>query len=137
MKKLIKIYLSGPMNGYPNFNYDRFNYVASLLRKQGYIVINPVELQGEPTDSLIDINGNSNVTIDSWIQLLSRDIKVILDEQVDAIVLLDGWEKSNGAKAEIFIVQQILKGAVYKFKELDSGFCLNKLSIDIDIKESL
>lgn len=84
------IYLSGPMTGYPDFNYPAFNEEAARLRKLGYDVINPAELN------------SSDVT---WHQCLRKDIAELV--QCDGIVLMDGWEKSNGAHLEMHVAHRV------------------------------
>jgi hypothetical protein len=136
MKHKKIVYVSGPMSGYPNFNYDRFNQVTAELRKRGYEVINPVELQGEPTTVTYDDDGNSVVDPLDWVELLSRDLRVILDRKVEQIILLDGWEKSKGAKAEVFIVKEILGGDVLKYEDIYSGgYILKEISVDTNVTQ--
>lgn len=129
------IYLSGPMSGYPNFNYDKFNEVTRILRDVGYEVINPVDLQGEPKNTTFDEEGNSIVDPIDWKHLLSRDIKVMLDRKVTMVVLLDGWEKSKGARAEIFICQEILGGKIKKFISEGVDFTLKEIRVDTKVRE--
>ena len=131
------IYVSGPMSGYPNFNYEKFNEVTKILREDGWgLVINPVELQGEPENSTIDESGNSIVDKGDWVNLLSRDIKIILDKKVTIVVLLDGWEKSKGARAEVFICKEILGGAILKYEEVENDkYALHYVEVDTTIKE--
>ena len=38
------VYLSGPMTGLPDFNRPAFHAAAAALRAQGYVVINPAEV---------------------------------------------------------------------------------------------
>jgi len=86
--KIKKVYLSGPMTGVPNKNFGEFNRVAALLRKNGYEVINPVEFGDESK---------------GWQFNIKRDIKLIIDEEPEGIVLLDGWQDSKGVTVELFI----------------------------------
>ncbi|WAH38589.1 DUF4406 domain-containing protein [Alicyclobacillus dauci] len=79
----MKIYLSGPMTGLPNFNRDTFNEVATVLRSVGYEVFNPAEVQLD--------NG-------TWEQYMREDIKGMMD--CDRVLLLPGWQKSAGANVE-------------------------------------
>jgi len=101
------IYLAGPMQGYPQFNFPRFNAVARALRANGHKVFNPAEKD-------IDRHGGVDIAKDnkfgSLVQAkdehkfslrtaLEDDLRFICKE-ADTIVLLPGWEKSNGAMAE-------------------------------------
>lgn len=84
----MKLYLAGPMTGYPDFNYPAFNTSASALRAQGHEVINPAE------------NDNGD-TSKPWSYYMRQDIQHVLS--VEAIALLPGWQKSRGATLETTI----------------------------------
>lgn len=88
MKKEIDIYLSGPMTGLPDFNRPAFYRATKALRKKGYTVVNPPEL-------------DANEPQRSWIGCLRRDIKHLV--KCKAIATLPGWKKSRGANLEIYI----------------------------------
>lgn len=87
----MKVYISGPMTGYPEFNYPAFNAAARQLRMHGYLVVNPAELD---TD-----------TSKEWHHYMRNDIRELVD--CDEIVTLPGWEKSRGATLEVFIGTQL------------------------------
>lgn len=38
------IFLSGPMTGYPNYNYEAFYEAEHHLKEKGYIVLNPAAM---------------------------------------------------------------------------------------------
>ncbi|MDP4455455.1 DUF4406 domain-containing protein, partial [Escherichia coli] len=42
----MKIYIAGPMTGYPDYNRAAFNAKASELMAEGHIVLNPAMLPG-------------------------------------------------------------------------------------------
>lgn len=87
----MKIYLSGPMSGYPNYNTDAFNAAAENLRKIGHDVINPVEIKkAEPTD---------------WEGCMREDIRAMMD--ADAVATLPGWQASRGARIEVTLAKQL------------------------------
>jgi hypothetical protein len=100
-----KIYVAGPMRGYPEFNFPAFRAAAKLLREQGYTVFSPAErdeeVHGEefasnfPTGSLEDATNQGF----SLRRALYDDLAFITRE-ADAIYMLKGWEKSAGAQAE-------------------------------------
>lgn len=48
--KKIRIYLAGPMTGWPEFNYPHFNKCAAYLREAGFEVVNPAENFDGQTD---------------------------------------------------------------------------------------
>lgn len=86
----MKVYLSGPMTGYEDFNYPKFNREAAFLRAAGYTVVNPAEL---------------NPSTKSWHECLRDDIAELV--RCDAIVLMDGWEQSNGAHLEMHVAHRV------------------------------
>lgn len=103
----MNIYIAGPMQGIPKFNYPMFDRVAQKLREKGHHVISPAEMDDEKTrevamasedGAFVDgrINGST------WSDFLSRDVKVVTDH-ADAICLLPGWVKSKGAKLEAYV----------------------------------
>lgn len=86
-----RVYLSGPMNGLPEFNYPAFNDKASELRARGWHVENPAENPAPPCGAW-----NMYMRMALW-QLLS----------CEAIYLLPGWENSRGACVEYSIAQTL------------------------------
>jgi hypothetical protein len=101
------IYLAGPMQGYPEFNFPTFHAVAHVLRQNGHTVFNPAEKDIERHGGVNISAGNAAGSIAeakakhgfSLRQALSEDMDFIC-LHADMIVLLPGWEKSNGAQAE-------------------------------------
>lgn len=85
------IYLSGPMTGFHDFNFPKFNRAAQALRGLGYTVSNPAE-----------INPDASKT---WNECMRADIKALCD--CDTIVLLPGWENSKGARLELDVAHRL------------------------------
>lgn len=79
-----KYYLAGPMTGLPGFNYERFNSTTSTLRGFGFDIANPAEHK-------LPSNASYN-------DYLKAGIKKMMD--CDTVILLPGWENSNGARLE-------------------------------------
>lgn len=77
-----RIYLSGPMTGLPDFNYPAFHRMAKKFRAAGFEVENPAETPEFPT----------------WEGYMRYALTKMLT--CDAILMLDGWEHSRGAKIE-------------------------------------
>lgn len=83
----MRIYVAGPMTGYPGLNFEAFHQAALELRFAGNEVINPAEI-------------NPNLDAD-WTGCMKEDIKQLVD--CDAIHMLPGWEQSKGASIEHYI----------------------------------
>jgi len=104
----MKIYVAGPMTGYPQFNFPLFAKVTKILRDQGQEVISPAE-QDPPEVQAAAIKSTDGHLHDgqiaghTWGDCLARDVKIIADHEVDAICLLPGWEASRGACLEAFV----------------------------------
>ena len=105
----MKIYLAGPMTGIPQFNFPVFDTVAAELRALGHTVVSPPEQDppGVREAALASPDGKLSaeglIAGYSWGDILSQDVKEIADGGFDAIVLLEGWERSRGARLEAFV----------------------------------
>lgn len=86
-----RIYISGPMTGLPECNFPAFHAAANALRARGYAVENPAEI--------------NTATDGDWHIYLRADIKALCD--CDALVLLPGWERSQGAHLELHIAHRL------------------------------
>jgi hypothetical protein len=82
----MRIYLSGPMSGYENHNYEAFHTAAKRIRDSGFDVLCPAE----------NFNGDTSLSYDVYMR---QDL--VLVSICDAIAVLPGWEKSGGALCEI------------------------------------
>lgn len=94
---MITYYLSGPMRGLPDHNFPAFLAVEeALTEKLGkinegrYTIRNPAR----------NFDGDQSLPTETYMQ---ADIQHVLDS--DIIVLLPGWEKSEGAKLEVRVAQ--------------------------------
>lgn len=102
----MKVYLAGPMRGYPEFNFPMFMKAAKGLRAQGMVVFNPAESDNEKHGTDIskgNKTGDESVAAAqhgfSLREALERDM-VWICRNADAIALLPGWQQSKGATAE-------------------------------------
>jgi len=105
---MMRVYISGPMRGFPQFNFPRFDAVAQLLRNSGVVVFNPSENdQCEYPD--IDkwpgfAQGDTNTCPKFDLQKSLRwDFARILES--NGIVMLPGWQHSVGAQAERYVAE--------------------------------
>lgn len=112
------VYLAGPMRGLPEFNFPTFFKAAKHLRSLGWEVINPAE---HDVDMGFDPAGKAGTTAE--LEYAEFDLKgaalwdlnrIIND--ADGIVLLPGWKRSGGAKAE-YAVAKWMKLPVYEYDQ--------------------
>ena len=105
----MKVYTAGPMTGIPQFNYPAFISYAASLRAHGFEVVSPAELDdpddkeaalASPDGSMLHYTGATRKT---WGDFLARDVKLIADDGIEAIVVLPGWERSRGARLETYV----------------------------------
>ncbi len=91
----MRIYLAGPMTGYPRFNMDSFCEAAERLRSFGHEVFNPIER---------DIADGFNPDTDqaeSMAHYMAIDLPEVC--RSEAVVVLPGWQASTGANIEVFV----------------------------------
>lgn len=102
----MKVYVAGPMQGIPHFNFPAFNAIALALRAKGHEVFNPAEKDIERMDGHDPSKGNTTGDLTeaekkgfSLRDALADDTQWIC-KQADALFMLLGWEHSKGARAE-------------------------------------
>ncbi|WP_431274255.1 DUF4406 domain-containing protein [Variovorax ureilyticus] len=79
-----RVYIAGPMSGYAELNFPAFHFEAAALRTAGLDVVNPAEINVDPTTG--------------WSACMRADIAELV--KCDRIHLLPGWSKSRGATLE-------------------------------------
>ena len=89
----MKIYISGPITGKPNFNREAFTQAAEAIRAAGHEPVNPHELNAHLGDD------------QPWEEYLKRDIAALVN--CDAIFMLYGWHESRGARLENKIARKL------------------------------
>lgn len=108
----MKIYLAGPMRGYPEFNFPAFDHAANMLRLHGHEVFSPAE--NDRTTHGADF-GKGNKEGDeekaaqagfSLREALEADTSWIC-RHADTIAMLPGWDKSKGARAELALAEAL------------------------------
>lgn len=104
-----KIYIAGPMSGLADYNYPAFDYAEGVLCDMDLDVVNPARLGRE----LLKNNHHP-----SYADYLRVGITALINCNV--VVLLPGWEKSNGAKLEKLIAEN-LEMQILRFEDMDYG----------------
>jgi hypothetical protein len=122
----MRLYIAGPMTGYPQFNIPAFDEMAALLREQGYDVVSPAELDDPEIRaiSLLSPDGNIDTLTthgQSFGDFLARDVKMLADDGIDSVVVLPGWAKSRGARLETFVANAICGLDICVVKHYKSG----------------
>ena len=97
----MKLYVAGPMTGYPELNFPAFHAAAAALRAAGHKVANPAEINPDPGAE--------------WTACMFRDLEEL--SLCDGIVMLPGWEASPGAQIE----------RLWALRTKKSVFCATKL----------
>ena len=92
--KIHGIFISGPMTGLENYNFDKFNEVAARLIRAGYNVINPVNICKKFKQEEV-------VKHKEVFDAMVAEQQAAERNQCDAILLLDGWELSLGVRLEL------------------------------------
>lgn len=82
---LRRLYIAGPMTGYPAFNYPAFEAAEAALREVGYAVLNPAHIGVHPSWTHADY--------------LRVGLRWLLNS-AQGVAVLPGWEHSPGAQVE-------------------------------------
>jgi nucleoside 2-deoxyribosyltransferase len=93
---MTSLYLAGPMTNMPDHNFPLFDELTDLLRRAGYEVISPAEMDrqkfGPEAEGFVEHNTETGFAS------MTDDIHAVL--VCDMIALLPEWEKSRGARVE-------------------------------------
>ena len=88
------IYIAGPMRGKENNNETAFFNAEKRLNRRGFTVLNPLTIgRSIASDEVIASDADLLKTVMRFERTLIRFC--------DAIYMLEGWQDSQGAKAEL------------------------------------
>lgn len=105
----MKIYLAGPMRGYPEFNAQAFRDGAAQLRSAGHEVFSPLDHDEQQGFDFSGTAGSDEDLVSLGFDLrsaLGADLAWICAE-ADMVMVLPGWEDSRGARAEVAVAQAL------------------------------
>ena len=129
----MKVYLAGPMTGIPSFNIPAFDAMAKRLRTAGYEVVSPAELDDPTIRSIsLDSADGALATLEThgatWGDFLARDVELIADDGIEAVVVLPGWETSRGARLETFVANALCGLPIFTVDQYGGFLGLNPVS---------
>lgn len=107
-RPVYRAYLANRMTGVPQFNYPWFDEAARDLRAQGHDIVSPAELDDPETRKMAMASedgalGSGSANGETWGDFLARDVKLIADSNLEAIIVGPDWWLSRGAKLETFV----------------------------------
>lgn len=121
----MRFYISGPMTGLPGWNHEAFNEVEEAIDQHSFgIVEGDLYLHRKVTNPARNFDGCTDLPRE---QYLALDIQQVCE--ADVIVLLKGWETSDGSNLEVDVAKATGKrfvratrvGALWQFFEIDAG----------------
>lgn len=83
------VYISGPMTGYPEFNYPAFLDAERELMALGHSILNPARHPKQAT----------------WADYMRLDTADVV--RAEGVAVLPGWEASRGARLEVDIAHAL------------------------------
>jgi hypothetical protein len=93
----MKVYIAGPMRDLPKFNFPAFDRAEARLRAAGWEVVNPARMDRE----MDGFDPTQKAMAHSIEFYMRRDLPAVAG--CDAIALLPGWERSDGAQKELAV----------------------------------
>lgn len=87
----MRVYISGPMTGYPDLNRAAFRAAACRLRDLGHVPVDP--------------STAPEITGATWADYMRADIAEMVT--CEAVAVLPGWEASRGAVLEVHIAHAL------------------------------
>lgn len=113
-KKLRRFYISGPMSGREELNKYAFIEAATNFRGKNFEVFSPYDYSQA-------INLGEGVVKNSRRYLLNADMGALC-LWADSIVMLEEWEISRGAKAELYTAMAMDLPVIFYSDVLASNF---------------
>lgn len=124
-------YLAGPMSNLPKFNFPRFNELAEILRNAGCNICNPAEFEHEIARFILASEEGSGRRLNeqllaaglqssTWAECLKRDIRYVADDNCEGVIVMEGWEHSQGAQFETYVAYKLRK-PIFALKITEDG----------------
>jgi hypothetical protein len=119
------VYVAGKMTGLVDFNFPKFFAAEKVLKAEGWLVVNPAahDLETGMVETFYPFLRREYGGTLHYRSTDKFDLKTVLlwdlDQvaKCDAIFLLDGWEDSKGANAELALAKALGKEVLYQSPE--------------------
>ena len=95
-------YLAGPMRGIEHYNFPEFHKQTEWLRAQGWTIFSPAERDEQDERLSSEAGWADGVGLDYFMQF---DLAAVCTH--DAVILMKGWEGSQGARLEAMVAVEI------------------------------
>lgn len=92
----MRLYIAGPMAGYPDANRENFLWAEDALTKAGYEIVSP---------RLVNEACMLPMGDERWLHCMKQDIRMIVE--CDGVAVLHGHEMSKGACVETFLARAL------------------------------
>lgn len=79
-----RLYIAGPMSGYPDLNIEAFDYAEESLAYAGWEVVNPATVKFDAAH---------------YVDYLRHDLTLLIE--CDGVATIERWWESTGARNEI------------------------------------
>jgi len=113
----MRLYISGPMKNYPNFNHEMFDAVAEHLRQMGHEVFSPAEyvrgIYGQDFFKCLTGDAKSARERGFDLEKALTDYFTFIVGDCEMVVFLPGWEYSEGATWEWKTTVTVKKPCLY------------------------
>ncbi|MCP4645812.1 MAG: DUF4406 domain-containing protein [bacterium] len=96
------VYLAGPMRGIPEYNFPAFKAATESLRADNWKVWSPAENDVE-LDNFDPVKDEPR----DMAHYMARDLPAVC--AADAVVVLPGWESSEGCAIEVYVARAVGK----------------------------
>lgn len=92
------VYIAGPVSNMPNYNREAFMDADEALARHGFRVCNPAFIGDEVFRHFEKVNRDP-----TWADFMRACVPKLAG--CDCVLMLEGWEKSKGAKWEMIIAK--------------------------------
>jgi len=118
------IYIAGPMRGITFYNFPAFDAARDALEAAGWEVVSPADMDRnvdgfDPATRPVDFDWNRMPAQVDFGDCVTRDLDAV--RYCDAIFMLEGWQESKGARAELAVADWLGKEIIHQTKGNDEN----------------